>query len=568
MIQGVSDVREVRVYPDVSCPDKTISGEGVTHVVMFPGQGGQRPGMGCQALSRYPLLVGRASEAAGYDIRIVCEDADRRFLGDTRYAQVAQFVVNALSYRAMREDGRITPTVFIGHSLGEYNALEAAGAFDLVTGVKLVARRAELMAEGPEGGMLAVIGPDAKALRAWLARHPLAALDIANLNTPRQSVLSGPLDAISLAHDLACAEGYRAVRLQVHKPFHSRYYADIAVEFGAFLSGQQFEMPHSTVIANLTARPYGTDHARLLAAQITGPVQWSDSVRALRTRFPQVRFREAADSRVLTAMLADFEDGTVRDPAHAPIGTGRRGAGPTPHDGPALICIPYAGGDARCYLDLETSCRGLDLITLDRPGRGRRIMEPLLDDAERVVDDLVAQVEAIDRPNYALYGHSLGGRLALLLTRRLARLGRALPGHIYVSGSLSPSIASRQSTLWTLPREAFWPTILSFGGTSADVLRHPEVAEFYERVLRADLRVLADAEGSRCQPLGIPITAMFGSDEPYTRREKSAWRDETFGAARELTFEGDHFFIRNHWPAIGELVSSWHSDGLRPAAAA
>src|SRR5262245_24745852 len=161
---------------------------------VFPGQGSQSLGMG-QALfdtvPEYAAVESQIDALLGYSVRDVCLNGPDSRLKDTRYTQPCMFVVNALCYYdGLRKHGR--PDAVAGHSLGEYNALMAAGAFDLLTGVRIVARRAELMAAAKDGGRVAVIGPSAAAVERLLAQPELSGLDVANYNTPAQTVIGGP----------------------------------------------------------------------------------------------------------------------------------------------------------------------------------------------------------------------------------------------------------------------------------------------------------------------------------------------------------------------------------------
>src|SRR5688500_17925911 len=105
---------------------------------LFPGQGSQAKGMGRALFGAFPALVRMADGILGYSVRDLCLEDPRRELNQTRFSQPALFVVNALSYYDLFERTGLEPAFVCGHSLGEYNALLAAGAFDFETGLRLV----------------------------------------------------------------------------------------------------------------------------------------------------------------------------------------------------------------------------------------------------------------------------------------------------------------------------------------------------------------------------------------------------------------------------------------------
>jgi len=169
--------------------------------VVFPGQGAQSKGMGKDLFAAYPEQTDKASEILGYSIRELCVDDPDNRLNQTQYTQPALYVVNALGLRQMQESGAVPADIDVlaGHSLGEYNALLAAGVFDFETGLRLVVERGRLMSQAAGGGMAAVVGLGADALRAALDEAGLQSVDLANFNTPSQIVISGPAADIEAA---------------------------------------------------------------------------------------------------------------------------------------------------------------------------------------------------------------------------------------------------------------------------------------------------------------------------------------------------------------------------------
>jgi malonyl CoA-acyl carrier protein transacylase len=287
--------------------------ERVMLAFVFPGQGSQKKGMGqglFDEVREYALVEKEVDALLGYSLRALClEDPEGR-LKQTQYTQPSLYVVNALHYyKAMAQSP--APTFVAGHSLGEYNALLAAGVFDLLTGLKLVKKRGELMSQARNGGMGAVIGLGTNTVKKVLDDHGLADVDLANINSPSQIVISGPRDSVERAGPLLESAGARMfMPLQVSAAFHSRYMADAAKAFADFIASFTFASPRLPVIANVTGRPYpGSNPAAtktLLVDQITRSVQWVQSVRYLISE-GVTEFKEMGPGNVLTRLVQQIQ---------------------------------------------------------------------------------------------------------------------------------------------------------------------------------------------------------------------------------------------------------------------
>ena len=280
-------------------------------VWVFPGQGSQRRGMGAALLERYPHLVKQADEVLGYSIRrLILEDPDN-VLSRTEFTQPALYVTNALSFLDKRDNNAPLPQFYAGHSLGEFNALFAAGGLDFQAGLALVKQRGALMAQAPKGAMAAVLGLEQAKVSEILADPSCRNIDIANVNSRTQMVISGPLEEIERCEPLFVRAGARYVRLNVSGAFHSRLMKDVQEQFARFIRGVPLKPLSADVIANYTARPYPkTDYQDLLIQQISHPVRWYETVSWLLSQ-GELGFEEVGPGDVLTKLFIKIKSEPV-----------------------------------------------------------------------------------------------------------------------------------------------------------------------------------------------------------------------------------------------------------------
>ena len=265
--------------------------------------------MGAALFDRYPDWTADADAVLGYSIRDLCVNDPRGDLGLTQFTQPALFVVNALTYRARQDDGGATPDFVAGHSLGEYNALLAAGVFDFKTGLTMVRQRGALMGKVSGGGMAAVIGMEPARIQEVLQRTEIGRqLDVASFNSFDQTVIAGPTDAIAAVKPQFEEAGVRLfIPLKVSAPFHSRYMKGPQEEFGGFLGQFTFGVPAIPVVANATGSPYDSNAVRdTLARQIGSAVRWLDSMLFLLDRGVSA-FDEVGPGTVLAKLMVQIK---------------------------------------------------------------------------------------------------------------------------------------------------------------------------------------------------------------------------------------------------------------------
>jgi malonyl CoA-acyl carrier protein transacylase len=237
--------------------------------------------MGADLFDRFPDWTAEADRMLGYSIRQLCVEDPRGELVLTQFTQPALYVTNALTWRARVEDGKPAPAFVAGHSLGEYNALLAAGVFDFASGLEMVRRRGALMGQVSGGGMAAIIGLAPQRIETILASSDEGRrVDVANFNSSDQTVIAGPeADLLAVQPAFEAAGVRKFTLLKVSAPFHSRYMHAAMREFASFLDGFEFRAPAIPVIANVTARPYPVDTVKeTLARQIGESVRWLDTM--------------------------------------------------------------------------------------------------------------------------------------------------------------------------------------------------------------------------------------------------------------------------------------------------
>lgn len=230
----------------------------------------------------------------------------------TENAQPALMAVSMAVVRVLQQEGKIslaeTFKYAAGHSLGEYSALCAAGAFDVTTAARLLRIRGKAMQQAVpvgRGGMAALIGADleqAKEVAAEAAQGDVCVA--ANDNAPGQVVLSGTTAAIDRAVEIAAKKGIkRAVKLAVSAPFHSPMMQPAADVMAEALAAVRIKTPRFPVIANVTARPVTAPEEieKLLVAQVTGSVRWRESMLFAQENGVDT-LAEAGSGKVLTGM--------------------------------------------------------------------------------------------------------------------------------------------------------------------------------------------------------------------------------------------------------------------------
>ncbi|WEO98743.1 type I polyketide synthase [Streptomyces sp. FXJ1.172] len=372
---------------------------------LFPGQGSQRTGMLADLLVTLPELrhflhLGRAHAEAVHPPAAFDDTARERHraaLTDTRAAQPALGIAGLAAHAFLTSAG-VHPDQAAGHSYGELAALAAAGALDPETLLELSGARAGaiLAAAGDDPGTMAAVGAPAAAVTDVLrtAEAP-ASVVVANLNSPEQTVISGPTADVATAVRLLRAAGLGAKRIPVACAFHSPLVAAAGERFAKILADKTVRAPEFPVWANRTAAPYPADPDAVraeLAAQIGAPVDFAAQIEAMYEAGARL-FVEAGPGTVLTRLVGQI-------------------LGDRPHR--TVACEPEAGSGLRGWLDALAR-----LAVAGQPVRTAWLLR-----GRDAVDALRAP--APERPGWTVDGHLVRTADGALLPGALAPARRVV----------------------------------------------------------------------------------------------------------------------------------------------
>jgi len=296
---------------------------------VFPGQGSQSVGM-LDGWGDHPAVrdtIDEASAALDLDIGALIHGGPKEQLDLTTNTQPVMLTAGVACYRAWLAETRHAPVIVAGHSLGEYSALVVAGALRLADALPLVRFRAQAMQEAVPvgaGAMAAILGLDAAAVAAGCAqaaRESGEAVQAANFNDPKQTVIAGTKAGVDKACELLKAAGAkRALPLAVSAPFHSSLMRPAAERLRERLATTPLEAPSIPVIDNIDVQSESEPASirDALYRQAFGAVRWVEVVRAIKQRGVGHIF-ECGPGRVLAGMVKRIEPdavaASVADPA-------------------------------------------------------------------------------------------------------------------------------------------------------------------------------------------------------------------------------------------------------------
>lgn len=219
---------------------------------------------------------------------------------------------------------------------------------------------------------------------------------------------------------------------------------------------------------------------------------------------------------------------------------------------PQLFLLHFAGGNCFSFQAMTAALNDFEVISLELPGRGRRMDEALLTDFDLAARDFYDQISRrLTAPVFLIYGHSMGAYLALRVTHMLESSGKT-PEYLIVSGNPGPGVRDNKKR-YLLTGDAFVSELKKLGGVPEEFLMNKELFDFFEPILRADFEV-SEKNALDMEPAVMaPIFAVMGSQEDNVEKI-SNWSRFTRSHFQYEIMEGDHFFIFQHADKIARVV--------------
>jgi external thioesterase TEII len=221
--------------------------------------------------------------------------------------------------------------------------------------------------------------------------------------------------------------------------------------------------------------------------------------------------------------------------------------------GKQLFAIHFAGGSSYSFKPMLSLLEQVDIIPVELPGRGKRMIEPLLVDFEAAAVDLFNKVlDSVEGPGFLLYGHSMGASLAFNVCSMLEEIGES-PGHLIVSGNAGPGIKTQQPKSLLADKD-FIEAIRRMGGIPDGLLDNEDFMHFILPILRADFHLSEHCQLSSIPPVNTPIWAIMGNEEEHVSNITN-WAAFTRAGFKHSILTGGHFFIDQHPEKMAEIIT-------------
>lgn len=227
-----------------------------------------------------------------------------------------------------------------------------------------------------------------------------------------------------------------------------------------------------------------------------------------------------------------------------------------------LFCFAYAGGNAMLYRPWQQQMdTRIEVLPVQLPGRGVRMMETPYSDMQKLVPDLAEVILREASVPFAFFGHSLGSLLAFEIIRYCQTKQLPLPVHAFFSGCAAPQFRKPPEGMHLMPDDELMDKLKAYNGTPPAVLANRELMELVLPMIRADFSIVETWQYRPMPLFPTPISVLAGRQDDRTSEEQATgWAKESSGSCSVHWFEGDHFFIHGE----NEQVRTVVEDTLRP----
>jgi medium-chain acyl-[acyl-carrier-protein] hydrolase len=231
-----------------------------------------------------------------------------------------------------------------------------------------------------------------------------------------------------------------------------------------------------------------------------------------------------------------------------------------------MICFPHVGAGGAAFNGwLGHLPPDVEVCAIRLPGRENRLAEPLYDDWQRLMADLEPELAPLLDLPFALVGHCSGSVLAYEFARRLHAAGGPAPQLVLLSSTEGAALRDIKDPLHLLPRDELLTRVVGFGGMAKEVLDDPELMVMFERILRADYRVIERLEYSAGPPLDVPVTVIGGRNDEFTDcAAMAAWSAETTKEFSLHLLDAGHYILDEAGGLVGDIMLRLSQQGPRP----
>lgn len=222
-----------------------------------------------------------------------------------------------------------------------------------------------------------------------------------------------------------------------------------------------------------------------------------------------------------------------------------------------LYCFPYAGGNANLFRDwVNRVPEGVDIIGIQAPGKGARVLEAPYTDLGALVDDLlVAMTPTLGDGPFSFFGHSNGAMIAFHLACRLHALRLPLPQRLFLSDNPAPWTRTGEKNYATMPDDEFKDTLRELNATPSEILQDDELLSLLMPGLRADFMLADSYRFPRGVALPVRTTVFHATQGEIPRHQILAWEERIVGPVEYHDMPGGHFFLHTHEQLLVDEVS-------------